>query len=114
MSRVSFNRTPYTVVYYEGQVRKEIHRTPPPKLHDMWPDDKVSLKNGKNDDFKEGEEFTVKNISPRQPNVIQLEDKEGKTTFVDYYDLNLEEAIGERDGVSPKDMPRNNKYLIWP
>ena len=114
MARVSFNQAPYTVVYYKDNVRQEIRRTPPPKLHDMWPQDKVTLKVGKNDDYREGDEFTVKNISPRQPNVIQLEDKQGKTTFVDYYDLNLEDAIGEREGVAPQDMPRNNRYLVWP
>lgn len=114
MSRIHFSRAPYTVSYYKNGERHTIRRRPPEKIHDMWPDDVVSLTRSKNDDYQAGDEFNVKHINTRHPNVLQLEDDDGNRTFVSAYDLNLEEAIGYRDGVDPRDMEINNKYLLWP
>jgi hypothetical protein len=80
----------------------------------MWPQDIVELKEGKNVDWEAGEDFTVRHINPHHPNTIQLENDDGATTFVAYYDLELKEAVGPRDGQSPKDTPQNNRYLTWP
>ena len=93
---------------------KTIRRVPPPKLHDMLPKDKVVLQQGKNEDFETGDEFTVKHINQRHPNVLQLTNEDGRTTFVDYFDLKLEERRATRNGVSPLDLPENNSYLRWP
>ncbi len=114
MSEVKFNRTPYTVTYMKDGEKKTIRRVPPPKLHEMLPDDLVSLTRGKNADFKAGDEFTVKGINPRHPNVLQLTNEDGIDTFIDHYDLRLEEIRSTRDGVEPIDMPINNRYLLWP
>lgn len=114
MSDVRFNRAPYNVTYYKDGVKQTIRRVPPPKLHEAVPDDLVSLKRGKNADFKEGDEFTVKHINPRHPNVLQLTNDEGQSTFVDYYDMNLEEMRGKRNGIEAIDLPINNRYLLWP
>ena len=114
MSDVRFNRTPYTVTYYQDGEKKTIRRIPPPKLHEAVPDDTVKLTRGKNADFKAGDEFTVKSINPRQPNVLQLTNSDGVSTFADYYDTTLEEMRGARDGIEPIDLPINNKYLLWP
>ena len=74
----------------------------------------MSLKQTKNIDWEADEEFTVKHINPRHPNVLQLINDEGETTFVDHYQVELEEMIGARDGVRPQEMEVNNKYLLWP
>ena len=80
----------------------------------MLPKDEVSLKVGKNEDFEAGDEFTVKHINQRHPNVLQVTNDDGVSTFVDYYDLKLERKVAGRDGVDPLDFPENNKYLLWP
>ena len=113
---VKFSRKPYTVSYrsiHDGEIHK-IRRVPPPKLHDALPKDVVSLTRGKNEDFQEGDEFEVKHIAGRHPNVLQLKNDEGQTTFVDYYDIELEERVAKRNGVDPRDEPINNRYLLWP
>lgn len=111
---VKYPRTPYKVTYWKDGEKHVIQRRPPPKLHDIEPEDTVTLTRGKNDDFPKGSELTVKGISPRQPNVLQLVNEEGLATFVDYYDAELEEMRGKRNGVDPLDFPINNKYLLWP
>ncbi len=111
---VSFNRNPYLVSYYKDGEKISIRRRPPPLLHNMLPTDVVKLTETKNDDFKQGSEFTVKHINPRHPNTIQIQDDDGNATFVAYYDLQLEEQVAPRDGIAPKDAPRNNRYLTWP
>jgi hypothetical protein len=115
MSEIRFSRRPYTVTYrdLEGEMQT-IRRRPPPKLHRALPSDIVSLTRGKNDDFREGDEFTVKHINPRHPNVLQVADDDGLATFVDYYDMNLEEEVALREGQDPRDVPLNNEYLLWP
>lgn len=112
---VRFPRTPYTVTYRDqhGDMQK-IRRVPPPKLHDALPTDIVTLTHKKNDDFEAGDKLEVANISPRQPNVLQLRNGDGQTTFVDFYDVKLEEEVAIREGVDPRDRPVNNKYLLWP
>lgn len=111
---IQFNRKPYKVTYYKDGEKKTIRRVPPPKLHDMLPKDQVILNRGKNEDFEQGDEFKVKHINQRHPNVLQLSNDEGKTTFVDYYDLKLDKKFALRDGVNPIDLPENNEYLRWP
>lgn len=120
MGPVQFSRKPYTITITDEQgVKKTVRRTPPPKLHQAWPQDKVELTSKYSDDFKEGGEYAVKHINPRNPNLIQLEDKEGNSTFVPYFHTELEEMVNttERekvDGVSSLNLPINNKYLTWP
>ncbi len=116
MTSIRFSRKPYTVTYkdyHTGEIKK-IKRRPPPKLHDILPTDKVELTRKKNDDWLEGEEFTVKHINPRHPNILQIEKPEGPATFVSHYDLRLEERIARRPGYNPEEDPQNNKYLLWP
>ena len=111
---VYFSRRPYNVTYYKDGEQKTIRRMPPPVLHKMLPTDVVSLNRSKNEDFSEGDEFSIKHINTRQPNTIQIMDDDGVATFVSHADLNLEEAVAPRRGVSPKDHPRSNRYLLWP
>lgn len=111
---IQFNRKPYKVSYYKDGELKTIRRVPPPKLHDMLPKDQVSLTASKNDDFQEGDKFVVKHINQRHPNVLQVTNEDGVSTFVDYYDLQLEAKRSFRDGVDPIDFPENNEYLLWP
>lgn len=87
-------------------------RRPPPKLHDMLPTDKVELKFKKNEDWDSGEELTVKSISDRSPNVVQIKNEEGESTFVSSIDLNLVEEQAYRPGKSKEQ--RSSKYLLWP
>ena len=113
---IRWSREPYTVTYYKDKEKHTIRRRPPPKLHEALPGDMVSLTRGKNDDFKEGEEFKVKTIMQRSPNVLQLVNEEGLTTFADYYDTKLETDPEDRlaEGMVATDLPKNNKYLLWP
>ena len=114
---IRWSREPYTVTYYKDGQKQTIRRRPPPKLHEALPDDTVKLTHGKNDDWKEGESYKVKSIQQRSPNVLQLENEDGLTTFVDYYDTKLETKPEDRlpPGVESKfDLPVNNKYLLWP
>lgn len=112
---VRFSRKPYLVTYNDLNGEKHtIRRVPPPKLHPMLPTDVVELTRKKNDDFQAGDEFEVIHINQRHPNVLQLQDDDGKTTFVDFYDATLKEEVALRDGVDPRDRPVNNRYLLWP
>lgn len=116
MTSVRFSRKPYTVKYrsiHDGEMHT-IRRVPPPRLHRMLPTDIVSLKHKKSDDFPEGTEFSIKHINQKHPNTLQLVDDDGATTFVDHFDVNLEEEVALRDGVDPRDRPANNRYLLWP
>lgn len=112
---VRFSRTPYIVKYKDqhGEI-KSIRRVPPPKLHEALPTDIVKLTHKRSDDFEAGDNFEVVNITQRQPNVLQLKNDDGQTTFIDYYDAQLEEERAIRDGVDPRDRPVNNRYLLWP
>lgn len=112
---VKFNRTPYTVSYYDQKGEKQtIRRVPPPKLHDALPTDKVVLTSQRNDDFQKGESYEVKHINPRHPNTLQLVNEDGKTTFVDFYAAKLDQKVAPRNGVDPRDEEISNKYILWP
>lgn len=112
---IQFDRKPYFVTWKDesGELRK-IRRVPPPKLHEALPTDIVELSNKRSDDFKEGDAVTVKHINPRHPNVLQLQNSEGQTTFANYFDVKLKEKIAPRDGVPREQAPERNKYLLWP
>lgn len=112
---IRWTRRPYTVTYQDlkGE-RHTIRRVPPPRLHNIYPTDLVELTRGKNLDFLEGDEFEVKHINPRHPNVLQLVNDEEITTFVEYFDAELTEEVADRPGVNPFDKPANNRYLMWP
>ena len=69
--------------------------------------------NNKNVDWQEGDSFEVKHINPRHPNVLQLINDEGETTFVEHYDVVLDEQVAERPGEGIE-SPISNKYLLWP
>lgn len=121
---VRFSREPYTVTYYKDGEKQTIRRRPPPKLHDALPEDTVVLTRGKNDDFREGDELKVKSIKQRSPNVLQLVNEEGMSTFVDYYDAKLltKPIDRVREGRVTKeeakaqgiDLSIDNQYLLWP
>ncbi len=81
-------------------------------MHPVLPEDIVELTTSKNQDWQAGDEFAVKNITARQPNVLQLANKDGDTTFVDYYDVKLKEEVAVRNEHQAR--LKNNKYLIWP
>ncbi|NRA66333.1 MAG: hypothetical protein HRU19_17740 [Pseudobacteriovorax sp.] len=111
---IQFNRNPYKVTYYKDGEKKVIRRRPPLKLHDILPQDEVVLKKEKNADFQAGDAFRVKHINQRHPNVLQITNEDGVSTFADYYDLKLEKKFAARGGVDPLDLPENNRYLLWP
>ena len=112
---IRFSRAPYTVTYQDlqGETRT-IRRVPPEKLHDALPTDVVTLTNRHSDSFDAGEDFVVKHINPRHPNTLQIVDGDGKTAFVEYYDIALKDEVADRPGVDPRDQVRNNRYLTWP
>ncbi len=115
VSPIRFSRKPYTITYKDqnGEMQT-IRRRPPPKLHDALPTDIVELTSKRNDDWPEGEYHEVKHINPRHPNVIQIVNDEGQSTFVDYRDIRIEQEVAFRNGKDPRDKPINNKYLLWP
>lgn len=112
---IRFSRKPYTVTYTDlkGE-QKTIRRVPPAKLHEALPTDIVQLTRKKSDMFDQGDEVEVKSINPRHPNILQLVNGNGDTTFVEHYDIVLEDEIAERAGKDPRDKPINNRYLLWP
>jgi hypothetical protein len=114
---IRFDRTPYTVTYYQDGEKKTIRRVPPPKIHDALPTDKVELNTKRNDDFVDGGVYRVKNINPRHPNTLQLEDEEGRTTWINNHEMELKEKVAPREGeenLPSYDIPRRNRYLLWP
>lgn len=111
---INFDRTPYKVTYMQDGKKVTIRRVPPAKLHDVLPTDRVELTTRHSDDFPEGEKYTVKYISTRQPNIMQLENADGQTTFAPYFDTELRDRVAPRNGVDPRDEPINNRYLRWP
>ena len=111
---ITFDRRPYNVSYFKDGKKVTIRRVPPEKLHDALPLDRVQLNVRHSDDFPEGETYTVKNVTNRQPNILQLENSDGQTTFVPYFDAELKQRIAPRNGIDPRDEPINNRYLLWP
>ena len=118
MAEVKFDRSPYKVTYYKEGKMHTIRRVPPPKLHDAMPGDTVTITNKKNDDWQEGQTVKVKNITSRQPNVLQVEKEDGKYTFLDYRDVKLNErppVTAETTEQAERDAdPIGSKYLLWP
>ena len=100
--------------FHTGEMKK-IRRSIPKKIHDIIPEDTVKLKYKRNDDWLAGEEFKVKHVSYKNPNILQIiNDDDMTTTFVSSYDVNLE-RVGERDEVRSKnDSIRRKEYLRWP
>ncbi len=116
---IKFNRDPYKVVYFKDGEKHTIRRVPPPKLHPILPQDRVELTRSKNADFKAGDRFEVKDINPRQPNVLHIQNEEGIATFIDHYDAKLMESnsdtiINEAGEVEVVEKPIDNDYLLWP
>jgi len=112
---IPFKRKPYTVTYkdfHTGELQ-HVKRRPPLKQHDMLPTDIVELSTKKGDDWESGEEYSIKHISYRAPNIVQLKNDEGLTTFVPYFDLELEEEVAYRGRRGP-DNENTNAYLRWP
>ncbi|MCB9228439.1 MAG: hypothetical protein H6618_02415 [Deltaproteobacteria bacterium] len=115
LGSLGFRRKPYTVVYkdfHSGELR-QIRRRPPEKQHDILPTDIVELKTQRGDDWQEGDSVSVKHVSYRAPNLLQLKNSEGDTTFTPYFDVELEEEVAYRPG-KEKDVERSNRYLRWP
>lgn len=115
MDEVRFSVKPYQVIYkdhHTGELKKIVRR-PPEKLHEILPTDVVKLTQRKNEDFDEGKEYKVKHISPRAPNILQLKDDEGQTTFVEHFQAELEEKVAYRSVPTVDDVVRS-KYLLWP
>jgi len=118
---VQFPRKPYRVWYKDqtGEIQK-ITRRPPEKLHPFLPQDLVILNNTKSDAFIEGKEYGIKNISWKSPNVLQLEQENGDTTFVNYSEVSLQEKAshyqnnGNGNNVNTEDDPISSRYLGWP
>jgi hypothetical protein len=116
MTSIGTQARPYTVTYrdfHTGELKK-VTRRPPPKLHDMLPTDQVQLTYKKNDDWLPGDEVRVKHISPKQPNILQVEKDDGSTTFVSHYDARLLEKLAPEHGESLMEDPKFNRYLLWP
>ncbi len=116
MAAISFPRTPYKISYYDlhGD-KKTIRRVPPPKLHDILPEDEVEITRKKNDDFDAGDKLDVKSISPRSPNTLQIVNDDGQATFMSYLDLRISRRFApDENGVTPLDQEESNQYLLWP
>lgn len=114
MSAVWNTRRPYEVTYYDlNGVKQTLRRRPPPKQHDILPQDEVELIRGKNADWQ-ADSYSVKHINPRHPNVLQITDGDGNHTFVDAHDVELDEMIAPRPGADPRDTERNASYLVFP
>ena len=111
-----FSRKPYRVVYTDFHTGKlvSVIRRPPEKIHDMLPTDKVELTSARSEDWVEGKEYTVKYISSRQPNTLQIQDEDDRTTFVSSYDLLLRGKVAYRQAAHRADDPVKNEYLLWP
>ena len=115
MDPIRFSNKPTQRVYQDfhtGELKK-VRRRPPPKLHDILPTDVVEITSKKNDDFDVGDEVTVKHVSYRTPNVLQLQNDDGQTTFVGFPSVELEEALAYRvrDQIDDEGA---NRYLLWP
>lgn len=112
-------RAPYKVTYFKDGERHVIRRIPPVQLHKIRPGEAVTIDLKKNDDWDKGDEVKVKAISPRQPNVLHVEDEDGRTTFLDYFDVvrhGTEKELDrmEQEEAARKADPIGSKYLLWP
>ena len=108
-------RGPYQQTYKDFHTGEliTIRRSPPTTLHSMLPTDIVELSTRKNSDWEQGEVATIEHINYKQPNVLQLT-KGDQSTFMLYNEVNLKEAVAERNDVPRLDRAVANKYLLWP
>ena len=115
MEAIRFPGKPYIVTYRDFHTNEliRIKRRPPAANHAMLPTDKVELKVTKNDDWREGDTDTIKHISYRNPNILQIENEDGLTTFMRSDELELKEKVADR-GDSHFDDYGRNRYLTWP
>jgi hypothetical protein len=121
-SPIRFDRKPYIVSYVDSDGKQQqIRRVPPSKLHSAMPTDVVELKYRKSDHFIEGDNVKVKHINPRQPNVLQVENRSGQTTFISHSEMVLKQkltnTIGVQDASKSSEEPLqhiDNSYLDWP
>lgn len=118
VAEVKFDRTPYKVQYYKDGKKHTIRRIPPPKLHDMLPEDVVTISRKKNDDWDEDMTVKIKDIQRRQPNTLTIENDDGKYTFIDYTDVRFDgrpsEEFFSSEGAARAADPIGSKYLLWP
>ena len=110
----------YTVQYRDFHTNEliKVVRCPPAKNHDILPTDTVKLSTSRNDDWQAGQAFSVRALTLRNPNVLQLEKSGGETTFVNSQDVELvarsrSHPSGEGDEID-SDGPIANRYLLWP
>lgn len=115
LSEIRFSQRPYTVQYRrDGEVR-QYRRQPPPKLHEALPTDIVEIKNSASTHWREGESYEVKHINWKHPNVLQIKNDDGETTFVNYHDIALKKKVAPRgDTADVQSDPQANRYLQWP
>ncbi|MEY2988772.1 MAG: hypothetical protein RJB13_2293 [Pseudomonadota bacterium] len=114
------NRSPYYVRYrdMDGEL-KSIRRVPPAKLHDMMPDDVVTISRKRSDNWEDGEEVKVIGINPKQPNTLMVEKENGTRTFLAYSDLKTKPRT-EADIAYAEELrerandPIGSDYLLWP
>jgi len=120
---VRFDRKPYYISYVDSNGNQQkIRRVPPPKLHSALPTDKVELRTRRSDHFRAGDEVTVKHINPRHPNVLQVQNAEGKTTFINHYDVIFDQKVpevltkqtGSASSNEDDSSPISDSYLDWP
>lgn len=115
-----FSRRPYKVEYYKDGKKHVINRRPPPKIHDMLPEDIVTITKKRNQDWDEGKEVEIERISERQPNTLLVKDYDNKHTFLSYSDVffegredNSEDILASDNKVKRRD-PIGSDYLLWP
>lgn len=117
---LSVHRAPYNVRYRtpDGEV-KAIRRVPPPRLHDLVPDDVVTISQKRSDNWEAGEDVTVVGVNERHPNTLWVEDSDGKRTFLSYSDVKGQpKSRGDQEYVEEirerKRDPIGSDYLLWP
>ena len=117
VTEIGNDRRPYTVQYQKDGQTHRIRRTPPPKLHEMRVEDKVTISRARSEFWAEGDDAKIIGISKRQPNMLQVE-KDGKRTFLPYFDVKFEgrpgQSIMDEDTEKIAKDPLGSKYLLWP
>lgn len=110
--RVELPRKPTVYRYkdfHTGEI-VTIKRRPSTLRHDIMPKDTVELQVKKSDSWEAGEEFTVKHINSKMPNVLQIKnDDTDETTFVMAHEVVRTSERGGRGGKYEK-----TAYLYWP
>jgi hypothetical protein len=114
-----FDRRPYKVEYYKDGVKQVINRRPPPKLHPILPEDVVTIRRKRNDDWQDGDEVEVTAIGSRQPNTLQVKNDRGQSTFLPFFDVEFEGRdegtdVVANDARARRRDPIGSDYLLWP